>query len=371
MTEIFSGAGIERSSQLATARNIDYWGIVTRSARVAWSHKFLWFFGFFAASGGGGSGNYSSVGEHGAERIRDFFLSHIEILVLLIMGVVLLWLVLLVMNVISKGALLSCISRSDRGETIRFEEGWYAGLRHFWGVLGIGLIGLFAFLAVSAICVFAVVIPLIGGAPGIAVALFIGAILFIPYVLFLFLLAFTIIYAEREYVIGDVTVLDALQTGWDMTRSYFWQSLLMWLVSFASAIAFFIAVVVLLLAMSIPFILIGIASPVAGLIMGIPVGIAALILCVSAFSTYDHALWTLLYADLKGPAEALPALETARPRSPAPEAPPAPRSPNEPQVAPPGEGGSEPPPPSEPPLESPTSETPRDGRPRTEGSGDE
>mgnify|MGYP000585571050 CR=1 FL=1 len=41
---------------MTTARNIDYWGIVTRSARVAWDHKFLWFFGFFAAGGGGGGG---------------------------------------------------------------------------------------------------------------------------------------------------------------------------------------------------------------------------------------------------------------------------------------------------------------------------
>jgi hypothetical protein len=287
---------------MTAVRNIDYWGLVTRSARVAWSNKFLWFFGFFAAGGGGG--NYGSVGEHGAAEIKDFFLSHIEVLVLIVMGLVLLWLVFLVLGLISKGALFSCIRRADAGEKIKFEEGWRAGLKAFWGLLGIGLLALLAFLIVSGVCTLAVVLPLIGGAPGVAVAIFIGAILFIPYIVFLFLLAFTVIYAERHYVIAGGGVADALAFGWNLTKSYFWQSLLMWLVSFASNVAFAIAIIVSLLAMAIPFILIGLASPVVGLILGIPVGIVALILATSAFSTYAHSLWTLMYGELTGPAVA-------------------------------------------------------------------
>lgn len=300
-----------------TTRSIDYWGIVTRSARIAWDNKFLWFFGFFAASGGGSGGNYGGGGERAAEEVRNFFMANLEILVLIIMGLVVLWLILLVLNVISKGALLSCISRADRGERIRFEDGWRAGLKHFWGVLGIGLLGLLAFLVVAAVCAVALIVPLAGGAPGIAVALLIGAILAVPFLGFLFLLAFTIIYAERHYVIADVTVSEALSTGWEMTKTYFLQSFLMWLVSFASGIAFFIAIVIALLAMAIPFILIGVASPIVGLVMGIPVGVAFMILAVSAFSTYDHALWTLMYADLqRGPVPA--AAGTSVPPAPAP-----------------------------------------------------
>jgi hypothetical protein len=291
---------------MTAVRNIDYWGLVTRSARVAWSNKFLWFFGFFAAGGGGGGGNYGSVGEHGATEIKDFFLSHIEVLVLIVMGIVLLWLVFLVLGLISKGALFSCIRRADAGEKIKFEEGWLAGLKAFWGLLGIGLLALLAFLVVSGVCTLAVVLPLIGGAPGVAVAIFIAAILFIPYIVFLFLLAFTVIYAERHYVIAGGGVADALAFGWNLTKSYFWQSLLMWLVAFASNMAFAIAIIVSLLAMAIPFILIGLASPVVGLILGIPVGIVALILATSAFSTYAHSLWTLMYGELVGPAVVAP-----------------------------------------------------------------
>jgi hypothetical protein len=301
---------------MTTARNIDYWGIVTRSARVAWNHKFLWFFGFFAAGGGGG-GNYGSVGEHGAAEIKDFFLAHIEVLAAIIMGLVLLWLVFVVMGIISKGALISCIRRGDAGEHITFEQGWRAGLKSFWGILGLALIAVLAFLVVSGVCVIAVVLPLVGGAPGIAVAIFIGAILFIPYLVFLFLLAFTIIYAERHYVLAGVGVPDALAFGWNLTRACFWQSLLMWLVSFASALGFFICLVIALIAMAIPFILIGLANPIVGLVLGIPVGIVALILATSAYSTYDHSLWTLLYGELTAPEAVVTAGGAGGPADPA------------------------------------------------------
>ncbi len=187
---------------MTVARSIDYWGIVSRSARIAWDHRFLWFFGFFAASSGGGGGNSMNWKDHGLDEIRDFFTSHIGMMVAIIMGLVLLWLVLFVLNLISKGALLSCISRADDGEHIRFEEGWQAGVRAFWGMLGIAVVALVAFLVVTGVCVLAVALPMIGGAAGIAIAVFIGAVLFIPYVVFLFLLAFTVIYGEREYVIA-------------------------------------------------------------------------------------------------------------------------------------------------------------------------
>ena len=298
---------------MTTARSIDYWGIVTRSVRIAWNHKFLWFFGFFAASGGGGGGNTANWGERGVDEIRAFFMSHIEVLVAVIMGLVLLWLVLVVMSLISKGALLSCISRADDGELVRFEDGWHAGLKAFWGMLGIGVTAFVVFLVVTALCVLAVVVPLIGGAAGVAIAVFIGAILFIPYIVFLFVLTFIVIYAEREYVIRGCGVGDALSAGWELTKTCFWQSLLMWLVSFASSMAFLISLLVVLLAIAIPFILIGVASPPVGLILGIPVGIVVLILAISAYSTYDHSLWTLMYRDLAGLSAAAPQVVAAPP----------------------------------------------------------
>ena len=303
---------------MTTARSIDYWGIVTRSAGIAWNHKFLWFFGFFASAGGGGGGDVAKWGEHWVGDVGDFFMSHLGMLVAIIMGLVVLWLAVFVMNLISKGALLSCISRADAGESVRFEEGWQAGIKAFWGMLGIAVAAFIVFLVVTAVCGLAVVLPLIGGAAGVAVGVFIGAILFIPYIVFLFLLAFTVIYGEREYVLRGVGVTDALSAGWELTKTYFRQSLLMWLVSVASAMAFFISLLLVLLAIAMPFILIGIASPMAALILGIPVGLVALVLIISAYSTYEYSLWTLMYRDLTGLSAAVSVVAT---EPPAPETP--------------------------------------------------
>jgi hypothetical protein len=278
-----------------TTRQTDYWGIVTRSIRITWDHKFLWFFGFFAASSGGSVLNW---GEEGAQGVRDFFLAHLELLVLIVTGLVLLWLIFFVMGVISKGSLIGSIAAMNMGEGVGFEDAWRKGLRSFWGVLGIGLSGLLAFLVVSGICVVAVVLPIAGGAPGIAIAVFIGAVLLLPYLAFLFALTFTIIYAERTYVIRGTRVFEALAEGWRLTRLFPGKSLLMWLVSFLSGMVFFIGLAVVLLAVALPFILIGLSNLVLALVIGIPIGVVIVVLASSAFSTYDHALWTLFYIEL-------------------------------------------------------------------------
>jgi hypothetical protein len=293
---------------METLHQTDYWGIVTRSLRMTWDHKFLWFFGFFAASSGGSVVNW---GEEGAQNIKDFFLAHLELLVLIVMGLVILWLVLLVMGIISKGALIGSIASIDRGEPVRFEGAWRRGLRSFWGLLGIVLSGLLAFLVVSGICAAAVLLPIAGGAAGVALAIVIGAVLLLPYLAFLFALTFTIIYAERTYVVRGTRVGEALAEGWRMTRAFPGKSLVMWLVSFASGMAFFIGLAILLLAVALPFILIGLANLVLALVIGIPIGVIIVVLASSMFSTYDHALWTLFYVDLVRTSEPPPVMVAA------------------------------------------------------------
>lgn len=282
---------------MTAARTIDYWDIVTRSAKIAWRHKFLWFFGFFAASAGGG-GNYLNMGEYGTDEIRDFFTSNVEVLALIVVFAVLVWLALLVVGVISKGALICCIDRAGSGSDVTFGEGWRAGLQAFWGMLGIAAIGLAAFLAVTAVCALAVVLPLVAGTPGVAIAVLIAAVLVVPWLAFLFLLTFVVIYAERAYATGTAGFGEAFRSAWELTKARFWQSMLMWLVSLGSGIAFFVALVTVLLVLAVPFVLIGLANPLAGLVLGIPVGFVVVILTSSAFSTYDHALWTLFYREL-------------------------------------------------------------------------
>ncbi len=280
--------------------HVDYWDLVSRSAKTAWKYKFLWFFGFFAASGGGNVGRWS---EDGASWFRDVLLNNPILLVLIVMGVVILALVFMVMNVICTGGLIRSTSMADRGQPISFSQTWKAGLGTFWRLLGTTLLAILTFLVVTAICMLPILLSVLGGAAGIAIAVLIGAVLFLPYVAFLFLLAFTVIYAEREVVLQGASVLDALRLGWDITRAHLGKSLMVWLVMLLSGLVYGLGMILVLLIMAIPFVLIGIGNLFLGLLLGIPVGIAFLAVASGAYNTYAYSVWTLAYERLKARVE--------------------------------------------------------------------
>jgi len=277
--------------------NIDYWDLVTRSLRVAWKYKFLWFFGFFASSGGGG--NFGTWREDSAPWLREFFIRNPYAFVMIIMAVVIIGLILIVMNVISTGGLIRSTSAANRGLGISFSQTWSAGLSTFWRLLGLSILAIIAMLVVTLVCVAPVVISLLGGAPGIAIAILIAAVLFLPYVAFLFLLTFTVTYAEREIVLEGAGIFDAIRGGWELTRRWIWKSLMVWLVMFLSGIVYMVGLVAALLMLAVPFFAIGVSNLVLALVVGIPIGLVVVILASGWFTTYSYSVWTLAYEQLK------------------------------------------------------------------------
>lgn len=295
---------------MTPAASIDYWSLVSRSLRITWKHKFLWFFGFFATAGFGGGFNWV---EDAGPYFRDFLFANPAVLVLVIVGLVVLWLVLLVMNLISTGALVAATHEASEGRDVTFGYGWREGLRVFWRLLGVTVLAIIAFLFVTALCAIPIVVALFGGTSGIVIAVVIGAVLLFPYLAFLFLLAFTVTYAEREVVLRRASVFDAIHAGWDLTKRHFWKSLLVWLVMLGSGLLFGLGLVLVLLILAVPFILIGLANVFVALILGIPLGIVVLVVASGAFGSYSYSVWTLAYDELKridgasgGPAGSVP-----------------------------------------------------------------
>jgi hypothetical protein len=276
---------------------VDYWDIVQRSLRVVFRHKFLWFFGFFLAGGGGGGvGNWGK--ELGPEAHR-WIANHVQLLTLLVVCGVILWLALVVMSLISKGALIGGISESDQGRQITFGGQWNVGVRNALKILGIAVLSVVTVLVVLIVLAIPILIPLAAGKVGIVIAIVIGAVLFFPFIAFLFALAFTITYAEREVVLRGVDVFAGLHAGWEMTKRYIGKSLMMWLVSLLSSMMFAVGLGLALLVLAIPFVLIGMANLVLGLALGIPVVLAVIFVLSGAFATYEYSLWTLLYNELR------------------------------------------------------------------------
>lgn len=275
-------------------RSIDYWGLVTRSLDVVRNHKILWFFGFFAASGGGGGNGVSE----GWSEARDFLLSRPSVLIAIVLFAVVLWLVLFAMSMISRGALISGSLAADRGGVVSFNSAWESGLASALGMLGLTALSILAFLVVTLIVAVPVILPIMAGAPGIAIAILIGAVLFFPYLAFVFMLAFTVTYAERALALEHQGVLDSIRTGWNLARSEVWRSFGVWLVSLASNLVFMLVLLIGMLMLAIPFIALGVANLMLALAVGIPIGVIILIVYSAAVGTYNYALWTFAYADL-------------------------------------------------------------------------
>ncbi len=280
---------------------IDYWDIVQRSLRVVFRHKFLWFFGVFLAGGGGSIGNW---GEEISTEGRHWITTHVQLLTLLIVCAVILWFALVIIGLISKGALISGISESDQGRQITFGGQWSVGVKNALKILGITLLSLVMVMVVLMALAIPIIIPLAAGKVGIVIAVVIGAVLFFPFIAFLFALAFTITYAEREVVLRGVDVFAGLHAGWEMTKRYTGKSLMMWLVSLLSSMMFAVGLGLALLMLAIPFVLIGIANLVLGLVLGIPIALAVIFISSGAFATYEYSLWTLLYNELRADVDA-------------------------------------------------------------------
>ena len=279
--------------------SIDYWGLVTRSFHILWKYKFLWFFGFFAAAGGGGSGNASEWGEYGGPHARDWLASHVELIALIVMGMVIVWFIFFVMGLLSKGALIGSIAHADREHDITFGRAWEIGYKNFLKMLGIALVALLVFFIGAFVFAIPVILPLLAGKAGAAIAIVVVALLFIPFLAFAFLVAFTVTYAEREAVLRGQGVFESLSVGWTLTKKYFWNSIVVWLVSLVSGIVFVFCIIFGLLLVAVPFILIGLMNVFAALVVGIPVGLVLIFIVSGALGTYDYSLWTLAYIRIR------------------------------------------------------------------------
>ncbi len=121
----------------------------------------------------------------------------------------------------------------------------------------------------------------------------------VAFLAFAFILAFTVTYAEREAVLRNEGVIESLGLGWELTKKYFWNSMVVWLVSLVSGLVFMFCIVFGLLLVAVPFILLGLLNVFAALVVGIPIGIVLIFVISGALGTYDYSLWTLAYVRIR------------------------------------------------------------------------
>lgn len=311
---------------------MDYGKIFKRSIKITWKNKFLWIFGLLGSqgggcnipSGGGPSGDgadFEGFEQLGLGSFGDFWAQYGQLIGLIVFGLILLGLVFFILSIIFRGGLIHSVNQLNEDLPTGFGDGWRAGVRHFWRLLGLTML---FFLIIMALMIPFIVIAIAAavsgeGAPAVLILTLIPLVLLLMLVIF----ASTIVLelSQRELIIADQRIVASLKAGWRLFTRNIGRSIVLWLIPLGSAIAFFTGLIFALLILAIPFVILGIAAGLAaGIIGGLLLLVPLLFLAAGFFGAYTSAIWTTGYRELKN----LAAKSMELPQPPAPEAGPGP-----------------------------------------------
>lgn len=265
--------------------------IMKESWRTLWSQKKLWFFGLFVAmfSGGGGGGKGSEgTAESGAAALPEW-------LIPVMIGAGLVALALMLMHIISEGALIDGVQRTQEGEgeAYRLGLGMRVGMHYFWRVLLVKLCWFVAlFLSLGLISVplvlhFVKIVPLWLGA-GLTV------LLVLPGIPWLLTLYFLYEYALRFVVLEGATTRDALRQGWQFLHGRLGHSLGLLIASLLGTIGASGALFLYALpCVGIGYLVYRATSLVPALITGGTLFFPVVLVVLGALGTYRSSVWTL------------------------------------------------------------------------------
>ena len=207
-----------------------------------------------------------------------------------------------IMSVLSEGALIHGVLRKESGDRISLGECWSRGVDKFWPLFGIMVLSTIA--AVTTII--GIVIFLI---PAFIASVALGLILVLfalPVILaIMFMVESLVAWSLRFIVIDNVQWLDSIGDAWKMIRQNFGKTFGVAFSSLLTQLVLGIIFLLGLLLVAIPFVLMGLQSPLLGIVPGIVAGIV-LIAIIGAFEgVFKSSIWTLAYMQLTGRAVAL------------------------------------------------------------------
>lgn len=294
---------------------MDYFDIIRKAAKITFKHKFLWLFGFFAASSYSSLNLYNYSGsdinkiyQGDPQKIFDNISSYLSerwILFAVVGGIILLLLLIFaILNFISQGALIGCVNHIDLKKKTGIGHGFQTGGKHFFRILGIGFLGglavVIALLVLGAPIAMLFAYQLFGRA---LILLLIGLIIFIPLSI---VVHFITTFGKRYAVIHDMKILNAMKMAFNLFVKNIGASILMGLLLFIIGMAAAIALLIAIFIVAIPFIALGFIAYAAlkfiGILLVIIIGavvlIALSVVYSAIISTYQSCVWTLFFKEL-------------------------------------------------------------------------
>jgi hypothetical protein len=298
---------------------MEFGEVLSRAWKIIWKYKVLWIFGILAgcgtATGGAGSNSgfrYTRTAEL-PPSVNNLFQSSNQGLILAIVGVIIVVVLILIvlsiiLGTIGRVGLIRGTQLGDQNaEHIAFSELFNESLRYFWRVLGLNLLVGIVQAIIFGILVLAYIVA------GVA-TLGIGFICLLPFVCLLVPLGWFIQVileqANVALVVENTGIMDALQRGWMVVKTYPGPILLMALILIlgvsligGSIIALPIGIIILPALGGVAFggqTAVNTGLVIAGLcfVAYIPV----LLILSGILRSYTSTSWTLTYLRLTRPA---------------------------------------------------------------------
>ncbi|NTW22980.1 hypothetical protein HGA34_05610 [Candidatus Falkowbacteria bacterium] len=309
-----------------------YRNILKQAWGLSWSHKYLWFFGLFAAMIGTGeyeivSQSMSGMPNFGiidtlnryaqtnvfsgqtAATLKAFMLNDPASFVLFVAMTLLLLFVtifILWLTIVSQGSLVHNATQIYLKKNHDFKAGLEVGMNNFWTLAGLNVIIKF----VIYFCLILMSIPVAlsfkhVGLVGLNFIYLFSFLIFIPIAV---VLTFIIKYAMAYRIIKGDEFYTALRRGWNLFLDN-------WLVSLEMAfILFFItfvagfSILIILLALAIPFLFLSllvyytISAAASSLVFALAliIGIFVVAAFGSLITVFQISAWTGLFLELTG-----------------------------------------------------------------------
>ncbi len=281
---------------------MDYGGLVRKALDLMWKFKYLWLFGFFLEFGSGGGTWFGNMPDKVKLPVSHYIRGDIlggalvGAILLVIAVALLVFLVFVIMYVISQSGMIHCVRKIQAGENAGLRDGWDAGIKNFWRILGILVIIVIVSLAVVA---FTIGPFILGIAVFKAFGLLLGVVLLPLALVLIVTIALIHIYAARACVIEDKGVFDSLAAAWDMLKGNIGPSLIVTLISVGCTMVYMFGFMAAGLLLALPFIAIAAFNLLLGVFLGVMVALIYIGILSAMWGTYIDSLWTLAYLDMK------------------------------------------------------------------------
>jgi len=287
--------------------NVDFGAIVNRSFNIAWKYKSLWVFGLFTGAGINGlnldlpDGVWENLmGQDYQSDLQGVFDGidfsneiNMSLLLALLLFFVVLGLVFFICYLIAQPAIIDGINKITRGGQYSFGSSFSRGVDFMLRFLGLFIITLFAFLAVTLVIVILAIVSLFT----LLLTIPVGVVVF-------FFMWHTFALAEVALVARDTAIGDAIIEGWELLNRNKANCVIATLLMLGIAIGFAIALGIVALFTFVPLgIAVGmmtgniIAVLALAVILGLPISIV-----LGGFTgTFFNAFYIQFYFKLYEP----------------------------------------------------------------------